>query len=187
MNTPAPKANTKVMERVGDSLSERAYLPAIFGGLKVTTRHFFRNLLGKKDTVTVSYPEEKIQYSRRWRGKHRLLKREDGQPRCVACFMCSTACPSNCIHIVAGEHDDKGREKFPVRFEIDELRCIYCGMCEEACPCDAIRMDTGVHADPVYDRERAWVRKDTLLAREPLPGADRGAQAEGPICAVSHL
>jgi NADH-quinone oxidoreductase subunit I len=175
----------KVMERIGDSFAERIYLPAIIDGLKVTTRHFVRNLFGRKDTVTIAYPDVKIPYAPRWRGQHRLLQREDGEPRCVACFMCSTACPANCIHIVAGEHDDKGREKFPVRFEIDELRCIYCGMCEEACPCDAIRMDTGLHAAPVYDRERAFVNKEKLLARKARDFQVR-EDAEGPPCAVSH-
>ena len=151
----------KVMQRIGDGFAERVYLPAIFEGLKITTRHFVNNLFGRKETVTISYPDVKIPYSPRWRGQHRLLRRDDGDPRCVACFMCSTACPAKCIHIVAGEHEDKGREKFPVRFEIDELRCIYCGMCEEACPCDAIRMDTGLHmtafdvkSDFVYDKDK---------------------------------
>lgn len=175
----------KVMERIGEGLSERVYLPALFAGLKVTTRHFVNNLFGRKETVTISYPDVKIPYSPRWRGQHRLLHREDGEPRCVACFMCSTACPARCIHIVAGEHEDKGREKFPVRFEIDELRCIYCGMCEEACPCDAIRMDTGTHAAPVYDRADAWVDKEILLARQPRDYQVR-EEAEGPPCAVSH-
>jgi formate hydrogenlyase subunit 6/NADH:ubiquinone oxidoreductase subunit I len=87
----------KVMERIGDSFAERVYLPAIIDGLKVTTRHFVRNLFGRKDTVTIAYPDVKIPYAPRWRGQHRLLQREDGEPRCVACFMCSTACPAKCI------------------------------------------------------------------------------------------
>ena len=173
----------KVMERRGESLGDRIYLPAIFGGLMVTSRHFVRNLFGRKDTVTISYPEERVRYASRWRGQHRLIPREDGEPRCVACYMCATACPADCIHIVAGEHDDKTREKFPVRFEIDELRCIYCGMCVEACPCDAIRMDTGIHASPVYDRPHAWVRKDDLLARNGRD-YDMLEPAAGPPCAV---
>ncbi len=83
---------------------------------------------------------------------HRLVPREDGKPRCVACYMCATICPAQCIYIEAGEYepdDDAAEsrviEKFPKQFVIDELRCIVCGLCVDACPKDAIRMDT-VHA-----------------------------------------
>ncbi|MDH3584541.1 MAG: 4Fe-4S binding protein, partial [Phycisphaerae bacterium] len=65
--------------------------------------------------------------------------------KCVACFMCATACPADCIHIVGEESPWDDREKYPKKFDIDELRCIYCGMCEEACPVDAIELT------PQYD------------------------------------
>ena len=32
-------------------------------------------------------------------------------------MLCPTVCPAECIHIVAGEREDK--EKYPVKFEID--------------------------------------------------------------------
>jgi len=67
-------------------------------------------------------------------------------------MLCSTACPANCITIVAAEHNDSGIEKYPTTFEIDLLKCIYCGFCEEACPCDAIRMDSGSHPLPTLTR-----------------------------------
>ena len=54
--------------------------------------------------------------------------------------MCSTACPARGIDIVAAESPWDDREKYPIKFDIDELRCIYCGMCEEACPVDAIEL-----------------------------------------------
>ena len=75
-----------------------------------------------------------------YRGVHRLNKDEEGRVKCVACFMCSTACPARCIHIEADEIPWADREKYPAKFDIDELRCIYCGMCEEACPVDAIEL-----------------------------------------------
>ena len=53
--------------------------------------------------------------------------------------MCSTACPAECITIEAGE-DERTREKFPVRYDIDLLRCVFCGYCVDACPEDAIYM-----------------------------------------------
>jgi NADH-quinone oxidoreductase subunit I len=157
-------------------LAIRSYLPEIVQGLRVTGRHFFRNLLGRGETVTVQYPEERRPYAPRFRGLHRLMRREDGSVRCVACFCCSTACPSRCIEIVAGEHDDPAIEKMPVRFEIDQLLCIYCGMCEEACPCDAIRLDSGVHTAPALERAAFPTPKADLLSRGGLSVAKQGGE-----------
>lgn len=147
-------------------LWEQLYVPEIIRGLSVTLRHFFVNTFGSKDIVTIRYPEEKRVYPERYRGVHRLMLREDGTVRCVACMMCSTICPANCIHIEAGERDDgSGIEKYPVRFDIDELVCVVCGLCVEACPCDAIRMDSGIHMPPVERRYEALLRKDDLMKR----------------------
>jgi NADH-quinone oxidoreductase subunit I len=119
--------------------SDRLYLPQIVAGMKTTLRHMFN--LKRRDQTVVQYPEQKRELRiENYRGVHRLNKDPDGRVACVACFMCSTACPAHCIHIEAGESPWPDREKYPVKFDIDELRCIYCGMCEEACPCDAIEL-----------------------------------------------
>ena len=142
---------------------ESLYIGEIFRGMVITIRHIIRNLFHTADLPTMQYPEEHREYSSRFRGRHRLMKREDETPRCVACMMCSTVCPADCITIEAGERDDQGIEKYPVSFEIDLLRCVYCGLCEEACPCDAIRLDTGIYEIAAVSREKFVVDKEFLL------------------------
>jgi NADH-quinone oxidoreductase subunit I len=130
---------------------ERAYYFEVLRGMLITGRHFWVNVIGflpvvgrlvRQETVTIQWPEVERPISPRWRGRHRLNKRDDGTVRCVACFCCATACPSECIHIVARERTDGADEKEPAVFDIDLFRCVFCGMCVEACPCDAILMDT---------------------------------------------
>src|SRR2546428_6224852 len=48
---------------------------------------------------TISSPEERKPYPPTYRGMHRLVPRVDGRPRCVACYMCATACPAQRIYI----------------------------------------------------------------------------------------
>jgi len=145
------------------SFRESIYLWEVVRGLAVTMRHLVTNILKTDEMPTMQYPEEKRVYGERFRGRHRLTKREDGSPRCVACQMCSTYCPADCITIVAGEHPDPTIEKYPVSFDIDLLRCVYCGLCEEACPCDAIRLDTGIYEISAPTREQFVVDKEFLL------------------------
>ena len=109
-------------------------LPAVVKGMLVTLRRFF----SRKSTLR--YPEERHVPRKGYRGEHRLKKDDLGRMKCVACFMCQTACPAECITIVAGPSPWGDRDKIPVKFDIDMLKCIYCGMCEEACPCDAIEL-----------------------------------------------
>ena len=154
----------KVVDR-SRGFTEALYLPAILAGLRITVRHFIRNMFGKRDVVTISYPEEQRRVSPRYRGRHRLTVREDGFIKCVACYMCEEICPAHCIHIEAGELEDKSVEKYPVVFDIDELRCVFCGLCVEACPKDAIRMDTGIIAMAYTDRDRFDFTRDLL--RDP--------------------
>lgn len=158
---------------------EASFLPAALKGLGVTVKHFFKNVTrgvpGRpNDIETFEYPEERKPYPARNRGLHRLMRREDGNVRCVACMMCPTVCPAHCITIIPAETDDAGVEKYPAVFEIDELRCVVCGLCVEACPCDAIRMDTGLHAPSVEQRSEAVISKDEMLAMGSQSEAKQG-------------
>ncbi len=129
----------------------RIYLPAFFKGLFVSIRQF------AKKPVTYEYPEVKPPINERFRGEHRLTKDEQGHMKCVACYMCATACPAHCIHIEAeaAPPDWDGRDKIPRTFEIDMLKCIYCGYCVEACPKEAIEMTNKI--PQVYDNRRDFI------------------------------
>lgn len=153
------------------TLIERLYFTEVAAGMLVTLKHFFRNLLRPSDIVTVSYPEESLPLpgNARLRTRHRLKLRDDGTPKCVACYMCQTACPAYCIDITAGEYNDGNPvEKYPVGFDIDLSRCVMCGMCVEACPEDAIAMDTGEIPGGALTREEMLMDKRDLLRN--LPG-----------------
>ena len=126
--------------------SEGSFLGEILKGMKITMGHVVKNVLNPEGIPTFEYPEVRKEMPERYRGAHRLMTKDDGSVRCVACMCCPTVCPAKCITIVAGEGEADEAEKYPVRFEIDMLRCIYCGFCVEACPKDAIRMDTKIYA-----------------------------------------
>lgn len=134
---------------------QNLYFIEVVKGLAITLRHFFKTIAGGQ--VTIQYPEERRDYSDRFRGMH-YIKATNGVENCTACMLCPTVCPAECIHIEAGERPDK--EKYPVKFEIDVLRCCFCGMCEEACPKDAIKLST------IYEmslKTRKVYEKDYLM------------------------
>ncbi|MCG3167724.1 MAG: NAD(P)H-quinone oxidoreductase subunit I, chloroplastic [Bacteroidia bacterium] len=116
---------------------EKLYLPAILGGMRITLKHIF----SKK--TTISYPEQKREFSQVYRGMHVLKRDEKGAERCTACGLCAVACPAEAITMVAAERK-KGEEhlyreeKYAATYEINMLRCIFCGDCEEACPKESI-------------------------------------------------
>ena len=170
---------------------ESVYLPEIVRGFGTTVRHFFTSfgqsklpILGaSKTTRAMQYPEERKEQKppeeggmevSNFRAVHRLNRDEKGRVKCVACMMCPTICPANCIHIDAGESPWDDREKYPVKFEIDELRCIFCGMCEEACPVDAIELTplydlVGLtRQEMVFDKEKLLNIYDLTIEQKPM-------------------
>ena len=154
-----------IVVRPAAGFGPRIYLLEIVRGLGVTLRHLLVNVFRQARMPTLPFPEVRRALPPRFRGRHRLLQKADGTPRCVACMMCPTACPADCIHIEAAESPDPRVEKIPVRFDIDLMRCIFCGYCVEACPKDAIRMDTGIFCDLA-----ATHREDFILTMDRMLG-----------------
>lgn len=168
--------NIRWIEEPKLGLSGKTYLPLFFEGLTTTVRHLFSR------KVTVEFPEEQPEIGNPliYRGVHRLNKDTQGRIKCVACFMCSTACPAHCIDIVAAESPWPDREKYPESFTIDELRCIYCGMCEEACPVDAIELTslfdlTGrSREEMIFDKQKLLSVFEQTKDAEPMPSDELG-------------
>ncbi len=156
---PIQEKDIKWVEEPKMGLLEKLYVPAIMEGLQTTVKHMF------SPRVTQQFPEERPDLPPNYRGVHRLNRDDQGRVKCVACYMCSTACPAHCIDIVAAPapKDWEDREKYPEVFVIDELRCIYCGMCEQACPCDAIEL-TNMFDLTGLSREEMMFDKEKLLS-----------------------
>ena len=148
------------------TLVEKVYLIAIFHGLMVTLMRFIQGFFFRKK-YTIMYPEERRDYSQRFRGQHFISVDQNKTENCTACFLCETVCPAECIHIVAEERDDQKnvygvtKEKKPLSFDIDALRCCFCGFCEEACPKDAIKLSRNYEM-AVIDRTEAIYDLDFL-------------------------
>jgi NADH-quinone oxidoreductase subunit I len=109
-----------------------ADIKALATGFWTTWKHIFRR------PVTIQYPEEKRTPFPRYRARIILTRDPEGDERCVACYLCSAACPVDCISMQAGEREN-GR-RYAEWFRINFSRCIFCGLCAEACPTLAIQM-----------------------------------------------
>ena len=68
-------------------------------GFSLTFKHLF------KKKVTVNYPYEKVPVFPKYRGKQVLMRDENGLEKCVACGLCSVACPADAIYLEAAEND----------------------------------------------------------------------------------
>jgi NADH-quinone oxidoreductase subunit I len=131
---------------------------SLLRGIWTVLRHTFRR------RVTVQYPDEKPYVPPRFRGRIILSRDPDGGERCVACYLCSVACPVDCIALQATE-DEHGR-RYPEFFRINFSRCILCGFCEEACPTYAIQL-TPDYEMCEYERKNLVYEKEDLLISGP--------------------
>jgi NADH-quinone oxidoreductase subunit I len=148
----------------------------LFGGFPTTLKYLF------KKPVTVNYPDEKIPVFPKYRGRHVLMRDEFGLEKCVACGLCSVACPADAIYLEPAENDGTvmAGPRYASVYQINSVRCIFCGYCEEACPVAAIFMGKDYElafysrADFIWDKEVLLVPP----AAPPAPASEApGAQA----------
>ena len=153
-----------IVKRAELSFWERLYLPALWGGFKVTARHF-ANTLFRRGAVTIEYPEQKSVMPPGYRGAPYLVRDQDGDTKCVSCQLCEFVCPPKAIKIIppgpdGAPADRANAEKMPREFEINMLRCIFCGYCQEVCPEEAIfllkdySLSGQSRAEMIYDKEK---------------------------------
>ena len=74
-------------------------IAAIAKGMSITFGEMF------KPTQVENYPDGKgplrgAVFQERFRGVHVLQRDENGLEKCVACFLCAAACPSNCTNLI---------------------------------------------------------------------------------------
>jgi NADH-quinone oxidoreductase subunit I len=167
------------MAKINEVLSNAA---AIAKGMSIT----FKEMLNP--VITDVYPDAPPVIQERYRGKHILQRDDNGLEKCVACFLCSAACPANCIYIEAADNTEKARisggERYAEVYNIDYSRCIFCGYCVEACPTDAITHGHGFELAS-YDVSTLIMRKENLLTILPA-GMTGKAELEEPLAAAGH-
>jgi NAD(P)H-quinone oxidoreductase subunit I len=132
------------------------YGKGIAKGLRVTFKHLFRR------PVTVQYPEQRLNMSRRIRGNELIWDKT----KCTGCATCAKTCPQGAIHVETSA--DPVENKYVVeKFEVDTGYCISCGLCVEACPYEALYMG--------YAYERAKYRREDVVQvnEQLLPSAER--------------
>src|SRR5215813_3673686 len=151
-------------------------IAAIAKGMSIIFKEMFQ------PTQVENYPDgpgplKGARFQERYRGMHVLQRDENGLEKCVACFLCAAACPSNCIYIEAAENTEtnrvSGAERYAKVYNIDYNRCIFCGYCVEACPTDAITHGHGFELAS-FNATGLIFRKEQLLAAAP---AHLGANA----------
>ena len=121
-------------------------------GLWVTIKHLFRR------PITVQYPEQRLNVSRRIRGNELIWSRE----KCTGCATCAKSCPHGAIQIITSVYAEENRYEVE-KYEVDTGYCISCGLCVEACPFDAVYMGYAYERSKYRRCEVVQSKEDMML------------------------
>lgn len=166
-------------------------------GLKVTGKNF------ADKQITLHYPRETVsEYQLEgFRGPLELIgkPKNPAKPKCIACMMCVTACPSKCITVIKAkapkpteaevqamkEAEERGEKvkkpkapKEPAKFLYDFSLCSLCGSCVENCPVNSLRYSSNVY---FTSTDRKDFKMDLLARLENQAEAVRSAEPAAPV------
>ena len=159
---------------------------SLLSGLFITGKNFL------KHQITTIYPYEEISNINSFHGHIELTPSDEDSsiPRCIACGACASACPSDCIVVIAQENPSfveeskavkdmpvelvgdrlvpKVKHRMPPRkakrvpslFTLDFTKCSLCGQCIDVCPADAIVFSNNVYLANTNQEE---FRMDLIL------------------------
>lgn len=138
-------------------------------GFALTLKHMFRK------PITVNYPDEKVPVFPKYRGKQVLMRDENDLEKCVACGLCSVACPADAIYLEPAENDGTvmAGPRYASTYQIHKTRCIFCGFCEEACPVSAVFMGKDYELAVYSSKDFIWDKADMLVPPKSAPAAAR--------------
>ena len=141
-------------------------------GFATTFKHMF------KRANTVNYPAAKVPMFPKYRGKQVLMRDEDGLEKCVACGLCSVACPADAIYLEPAENDGtvQAGPRYASIYQIHKTRCIFCGYCEEACPVSAIFMGKDYELAVYSTKDFVWDKEDLLVQASVTAGSSDGVR-----------
>lgn len=128
-------------------------------GMTVTLKH----LLARKP-ITTQYPEERLTFSRRFRGYGLVWVPQ----RCTGCVSCAKSCPQGEIKIVTSRQLEENEYEVE-KFEIDIGHCKFCGLCVEACPFDALFMTRSFERANYRRRDLVQPKEKLIMSEENQP------------------
>jgi NADH-quinone oxidoreductase subunit I len=146
-------------------------------GFATTFKHLFRK------PITVNYPDQKFPMFPKFRGKQVLMRDENGLEKCVACGLCSVACPADANLSRSGRKRRQRAGRPPLRLRVsdsqDALHLLR--VLRRSLPVGAIFMGKDYELAVYSKDDFVWDKADLLVpaATSPTPSAGRQDRLEG--------